>query len=215
MIECAVFDLDGTLLNTLGDLCAAVNFAMLGMKQNRHTEEEVRAMIGDGVAKLIERALPNDAKQLAPQALERFRSYYETHINVHTMPYPGIENLLRRLRSKGIRTAILTNKNESAALLLAEKFFPKLFDIVRGGRTGVRLKPHPDALTDMLSTLNVAPQNAAMVGDSSNDMYTAAGAGVHGIGVSWGYRREEELFDSGAERVAKDAEELYTFLLSV
>lgn len=213
MIECAVFDLDGTLLDTLGDLHAAVNHALRAFGKPLRTQEEVRSMIGDGVAKLISRALPQDAQQLCAPALERFKEYYEGHICERTHPYPGIKRLLEELRARGVKTAVLTNKHERAARLLIDEFYPGLFNEVRGGREGCRLKPFPDALTELVASAGAAAAHAAMIGDSANDMLTAKAAGTHALGVAWGFRPAEELWQNGAEAVAENAEELLQTLL--
>ena len=213
MIECAVFDLDGTLLDTLGDLHAAVNHALHAFGKPLRTQEEVRSMIGDGVAKLISRALPQDAQQLCAPALERFKEYYEGHICERTRPYPGIKRLLEELRARGVKTAVLTNKHERAARLLTDEFFPSLFDAVRGGREGVRLKPFPDALCALLSELDVPCKRAVMIGDSAGDILTAKAAGAHGAGAAWGYRSPAELKEAGAEFIAENADELKEYLL--
>lgn len=213
MIKCAVFDLDGTLLDTLGDLSAAVNFSLRFLGRREHSEEEVRGMIGDGVRKLIERALPPEDAALTNEALALFKQYYESHICVNTRPYPGIKELLRALRSEGIKTAVLTNKHERAARLLTDEFFPSLFDAVRGGREGVRLKPFPDALCALLSELDVPCKRAVMIGDSAGDILTAKAAGAHGAGAAWGYRSPAELKEAGAEFIAENADELKEYLL--
>lgn len=213
MIKCAVFDLDGTLLDTLGDLSAAVNFSLRSLGRREHSEEEVRGMIGDGVRKLIERALPPEDTALTNEALALFKQYYESHICEHTRPYPGIKELLRALRSEGIKTAVLTNKHERAARLLIDEFYPGLFNEVRGGREGCRLKPFPDALTELVASAGSAVAHAAMIGDSANDMLTAKAAGTHALGVAWGFRPAEELWQNGAEAVAENAEELLQTLL--
>lgn len=215
MIKCAVFDLDGTILNTLGDLHAAVNYAMRTLGKPEHTREQVRRMIGDGVAKLIERALPEDCVNLSAQALGIFKSYYESHICVHTRPYGGIKEMLESLRSKGVKCAVLTNKHEQAARMLAEKFFPGLFDAVHGGRAGVQLKPSPEGLVLLCKELGFTPENCAMAGDSANDILTAKAAGAHAAGVSWGFREKDELSASGADFIADSAKELTSHLLSI
>lgn len=215
MIKCAIFDLDGTILNTLGDLHAAVNYAMRSFNKPEHTLEEVRKMIGDGVAKLISRALPKDRQDLSAPALAIFKQYYESHICVHTRPYCGIEDLLKKLNGRGIKCAVLTNKHEQAAVMLANTFFPALFASVHGGRAGIPLKPDPQGLILICKELGADPHECAMIGDSANDILTGKAAGAHAVGVTWGFRGKDELISSGAEYTADSAGELYSRLISI
>lgn len=215
MINCAIFDLDGTILNTLGDLHAAVNHAMRTFNKPEHSLDEVRRMVGNGVAKLISRALPKDSQDLSAAALICFKEYYESHICVHTRPYEGIEQMLKTLKERGIKCAVLTNKHDGAARMLADKFFAGMFDIVHGGRAEVALKPAPEGLLLLCRELGSSPENCVMTGDSAVDIITGKAAGTHTAGVSWGFRSRDELRLAGAEYIADTAKNLTEFLLSL
>lgn len=214
MIKLAVFDLDGTVLDTLGDLHAAVNAAMRAGGFPEHSSSQVKAMIGDGVAKLIQRALPEDKSDCVDDALSVFREYYESHICEYTCPFPGIVEVLNNFKSAGIRLAVLTNKPDSAAKIIIGKLLPGVFCEVEGGRKGIRLKPYPDQLISLLEKTGVSAEDACMIGDSGNDMLTAKAAGVRGIGVEWGYRDRDELIACGACCTVRDARELEKAVLN-
>lgn len=203
-----LFDLDGTLLNTLDDLSEAVNHAMSLRAFPLHTREEYQQMIGDGVRNLVKRALPADRRDdsdLLDAALADFKAYYTTHIDVHTRPYPGIPQLLSQLHSEGVQMAVASNKFQEGTEYLIRKFFPEIpFVAVLGNRPGFPLKPDPEIVEKVLRCAGVTRAEAIMAGDSPTDMKTAANGGIAGIAVSWGYRAMKgipglKVVDSGDE----------------
>ena len=201
-----VFDLDGTLLDTIADLGEAVNYALEKRGFPPHTLAEYRGMVGNGVRKLVERACPVN---LLDECLADFMAYYESHIDVHTAPYAGMPELLEELSSAGVALAVASNKFQSGAEYLVRKLFPGIpFVAILGNREGFPLKPDPAIVETVLEQAGVAKADAALVGDSATDMKTAANAGIPGIAVAWGYQDM-----TGFPVVAGSVEELRAILL--
>lgn len=197
MKQLVLFDLDGTLLDTLDDLVGAVNHAMEVRGLPTHTREECRRMVGDGVRNLMKRALPEQCRAdeaYVDACLEDFKAYYSSHIDVLTRPYPGIVELLSELQSRGVKVAVVSNKFHEGTVHLIREFFPDIdFVSILGNREGFPLKPSPEIVEEVLRKAGVAKADAVMVGDSLTDMRTAANGGIDAIAVSWGYRTKEEL----------------------
>lgn len=196
-----IFDLDGTLLDTLNDLAASTNYAlrMHGMKER--TLDEVRRFVGNGVRMLIERAVPEGTDgALTEQVLETFRKHYLQHSLDMTRPYDGIIEMLAMLRKQGCRTAVVSNKFYAATQELCRHFFPDLIEIAIGEHEaeGIRKKPAPDTVLEALRQLGVKPDGAVYVGDSDVDVMTARHAGLPCISVLWGFRDREFLIAHGA-----------------
>ncbi len=209
-----IFDMDGTVLDTLKDLAAAVNAALRTSGMPEHTLEEVRQFVGNGIGKLIERAVPAGATDTErEQVFQAFTAYYKAHCTEQTAPYPGIPALLEELRASGIKTAVVSNKADYGVQALAKAFFPGLLDAAVGERPGVRRKPAPDAVQAVLQALGIAREEAVYVGDSDVDIQTARNAGIPCISVDWGYRTAAFLRENGAERIVSTAEELRACLL--
>ncbi len=191
-----IFDLDGTLLNTIGDLTVAVNHTLGECGYPLRTYDEVRSMVGNGVLKLIERALPEKertAENLA-RAREIFLPFYGAHNAEKTHPYEGIPELLEELRKRGVRMAVASNKYHEATCGLIPHYFPTIpFEVVLGQREGVPAKPHPQIVEDILSEVGVERREVLYVGDTSVDMLTAKAAEVDAVAVDWGFRPREEL----------------------
>ena len=208
-----IFDLDGTLLDTLEDLAAAVNHALAQRGLPQHTTGEYRAMVGHGVRNLVKQALPETAGDaLIDAALADFKAYYSAHIDVRTRPYPGIPALLARLHARGIALAVASNKFQEGTERLIGKYFPGLpFAAILGNREGFPLKPDPAIVREVLQKAGATPEQAALVGDSRTDMQTAANGGIRGIAVSWGYRT---LAPSAEYRLVSSADELERALLA-
>lgn len=204
-----VFDLDGTLLNTLADIGSACN-AILGRHDYpQHPLEAYRQMVGNGFDKLLERATPADRKPDAcamADLVAETRRYYAEHILERTRPYPGIVNALKALKKRGCMLGVLSNKPDEMTLKLICHFFPGIFDAIQGARPDVPLKPDPLALNAMLNHFKSSPN--AYIGDSNVDMITAKNAGVYPVGVAWGFRGEAELADSGARIVLEKPEQI-------
>ena len=210
---CAIFDLDGTLLNTLDDLKNAVNAALAKRGYPARTLDEVRLFVGNGVARLIDRAVPEGTSAAEPAAiLADFRDYYNAHINVETHPYAGVAALLGKLRAAGVKIGVNSNKYDAAVQLLMNDHFPGLFDKAVGESETVPKKPSPIGVETLLKALDADAESAVYIGDSGVDEQTAKNAGLPFIWVSWGFRRKEELPELPEVR-ADDASELETLLL--
>lgn len=219
----AIFDMDGTILNTAGDLRTALNYA-LEKSGHRHdfTEDEVRMFFGSGVHTAIERAFEAehraggktcfDEDEVA-ETEEIFRPYYQDHCAIETDSYPGVKQMLVRLRRAGIKTAVVSNKPDEAVRSLAKKYFDGLFDCAVGEQEGVRKKPAPDMTMKTLDELATDPVAAVYIGDSEVDMETAANSGLPCISVGWGFRSDEFLKKHGADRIVKTADEVADIIL--
>ncbi len=209
----AIFDMDGTILNTLDDLTDSCNHILEKNGMPLHTIDEIRFFVGNGIPKLIERAVPAGTKAETQQKiLAEFSEYYAAHSAEKTKPYPGIPELLQKLRRNGVATAVNTNKTESAAKVLCEDYFPGLFDFVSGGRPGVPKKPAPDGIYEIIRAMNADPAETVFIGDSDVDLQTGTNAGLNVIGVDWGFRGKKFLEEHGAKTVASDTDELFRLI---
>jgi phosphoglycolate phosphatase len=214
--DIVIFDLDGTLLNTIGDLAASVDYVMRSRNLPEHTDAEYRQMVGGGIKRLVERALP---AQLAAddayveECVAQFRRYYVDNIDRHTVPYEGMHDLLHRLRREGVQVAVASNKFQHGTDRLVAKFFGDVdFVAIEGNREGAPLKPDPQIVNNILQKAGVEHGKAVMIGDSGIDIRTAAAAGIDSIGVAWGFRFADELYAAGATRVVSTADELHNLL---
>ena len=215
MTKLAIFDLDGTLIDTIEDLGTAVNHALGLRGLALHSMAEYKDMVGHGVRNLVKDALagslgrqPEDA--LVDSALADFVDYYVAHIDVHTRPYPGIQALLSKLQVKGLKLAVASNKFQEGAEKLVKEFFPDIrFVAVLGNSPELPLKPDAAVVQLVLDKAGVSREEAVFVGDSATDMKTAANGGVRSIGVSWGFRPRTDLEQSGAMDIADSAEQLF------
>lgn len=187
-----LFDLDGTLLDTLDDLSQAVNYAMQLRGFPLHTHDEYMMMVGNGVRNLVKRALPDNYKEddkMVDDVLKDFKTYYTDHIDEYTQPYAGMQELLTQLHKDGVLLAVASNKFQEGTERLIKKFFPDIpFVAILGNRPGFPLKPDPEIVQEVLQKTGIQKENALMVGDSQTDMQTALNSGIRGIAVSWGYR---------------------------
>lgn len=206
-----LFDMDGTLLDSLSDMHDAVNHILAENGWAARSREEIRAFVGNGARKLMERAIP---EALAPQRFEAvladYKDWYQAHNCVKTQPYPGISHVLAELETRGVKTAVVSNKPDATTKALAEKFFPGMPAL--GQRDGVDPKPSPALVAQALSALGIRPENAVYVGDSEVDVATARNAGLPLIAVSWGFRGREKLEIAGAEHIADTAPQLLEML---
>lgn len=210
--KAVLFDMDGTLLDTLADMAAAVNHILSVHGYPLRTEEEVRAFVGNGARKLMERALPPDVTGDDFEALlEEYRQWYEAHACVKTAPYPGVSAVLAALHRAGVRCAVVSNKPDGATRELAARFFPGLPAF--GQRDGIPAKPAPDMVYHALAELGVEASAAAYVGDSEVDVALARNAGLPLVAVSWGFRGREALEEAGAALVVDDAATLLENML--
>lgn len=207
----AIFDLDGTVLDTLADLTDAVNVALLKNGYPTHTKEAVCSFVGNGVKKLIERATPKGTDpDLVARVFEDFRSYYAAHSTVKTAPFAGIIELLTTLRARGIATAVLSNKPDAITKQLCRDMFGDAFSMALGEREneGVPRKPAPDAVHEIMRAFGVTREQTVYIGDSEVDIKTAENAGIDAILVSWGFREAAFLREQGAKTIADTAGDL-------
>lgn len=196
MKKVVIFDLDGTLLNTIADLAASTNHALAALQFPTHPVAAYPLMVGNGIDKLFERALPEGSQTAENRwhLRELFEAHYEQHNTEASSPYPGIPELLQSLQQQQIQLAIASNKYQEATEKLAAHFFPNIrFTAVLGAREGVALKPDPAIVFEILQRAGVAQEEALFVGDSGVDMQTALHAGVAACGVTWGFRGRKEL----------------------
>ena len=206
-----IFDLDGTLLDTLGDLAASVNYALRTHQMPEHSIDDVRRFVGNGVRLLMERAVPGGADN--PQfdaAFATFRQYYLQHSLDTTRPYDGISETLRELRSRGNRLAVVSNKFYAATQELCRHFFPDTIEVAIGEHEaeGIRKKPAPDTVIEALRQLGVSKSNAVYIGDSDVDIETARNSGLPCISVLWGFRDRDFLLAHGATTFIRTPQEL-------
>lgn len=211
MYQCYIFDLDGTLLDTLGDLSASVNYALREHGMPEHSLDEVRRFVGNGVRLLMERAVPDGAAN--PQfedAFSTFRQHYMAHSLDTTRPYDGIPETLTALRQRGCRIAVVSNKMMAATQELCRHFFPDTIEVAIGEHEaeGIRKKPAPDTVYAALCQLGAEKDHAVYVGDSDVDIQTAANAGLPCISVLWGFRDKNFLIQHGAKTLISAPYEL-------
>ncbi len=204
-----IFDLDGTILDTLLDLANAVNFSMRSKGFPERTVDEVRSFIGNGIKVLIRRAVPeNTGEDDYAEALEIFTKYYLEHIADYTKPYDGIIDIINELKKKGCKTAVVSNKAHFAAQAVVKDFFGEIFDTVVGKMDEFPSKPEPDSLLYTIKSLEADKEKCIYIGDSDVDVLTAHNAGLPCIGVTWGNRDEDVLLQSGAEYIAHKPEDI-------
>lgn len=207
--KAVLFDMDGTVLDTLSDLENAANTALRRFCLPEVSREKVRASLGNGADRLIRECVPEGTdEELLRRIVAWYRPWYEAHCCVETCPYPGILPLMERLKKRGIRQAIISNKADAAVRELADRFFPGLLEAAVGESRTVRCKPDPDAVLAAAARMGVAIADCVYVGDTEIDIATARNAGMDCLAVSWGFRSEEQLFAAGAVSIAHTAEEL-------
>ena len=216
MYKTVVFDLDGTLLNTIDDLADAGNRVCAARGWPQHTVEEYKYFVGNGIPKLVERFSPPEARTPAQLAdtLAAFQADYGAHLRDKTAPYPGMPALLARLKAAGVQLAVFSNKADPLARqVVADYFDAALFDAVRGALPGVPTKPAPQGTLALMQAIGADPAATLYVGDSNVDVDTAHNAGLPCCGVLWGFRTRQELTDAGAEHLAADAEALWNVIV--
>ena len=209
-----IFDLDGTILDTLQDLADSTNYALAYHGFSERTVDEVRRFVGNGIGNLIKRAVPEHTPvDVTNAVLATFKIHYGEHCADTTRPYEGILPLLSKLKEEGIQTAVVSNKADFAVQELCERYFPGCFDFVVGEREGIRRKPCPDSVNEVLKKLQKTAEQSVYIGDSDVDVDTAANAGMDMIGVSWGFRGREFLIEHGANKIADKPEEIWEWLV--
>lgn len=212
MKNAAVFDMDGTILNTLDDLMDSTNFALKNNGLRERSLEEIRFFVGNGIQKLIERAVPQGTStEVFEKVFADFKSHYKIHCADKTSYYDGIPSVIQTLRKMGVKTAVVSNKADFAVQELVEVYFKGLFDVALGEKTGVSKKPSPDMVNAALSVLGVEKEAAFYIGDSDVDFETAKNSSLDFIGVSWGFRGRKFLENLGAKNIIDSPEELLNF----
>ena len=215
MKKIVIFDLDGTLLNTIADLAASTNQALRHFGYPEHPTEAYRYFVGNGINKLFERALPDDERteENVQRIRSRFIPYYNEHNADYSSPYPGIPELLETLQDKGVWLAVASNKYQLATEKLIAHYFPTIhFVKVLGQREGIPVKPDPTIVYDILKDTDINKEEVLYVGDSGVDMQTAQNAGVNAIGVSWGFRPRTELEPLHPIAVIDQASEILKYI---
>ena len=214
MIKAILFDLDGTLVNSLADLADSTNFALKKLGFPPHETEEYKYLVGDGIPKLIERALPEGEKteENKNKCLELFMARYREHYFDKTNAYDGIKDLLCELKKQGLKIAVISNKAQEMAQKVTDKVFGDIFDTVAGKREGYKTKPDPALTLEVIKELGVTPESSVLIGDSGMDMAAAVNAKTTGIGVLWGFRTETELRQNGADYIADRAEDILSIM---
>lgn len=215
MKKLVIFDLDGTLLNTIADLAAATNYALTQFGYPTHSTDAYRFFVGNGINKLFERALPETAR--TPENVLRIRSKFVPYYNVHnadlSRPYPGIENLLNLLQQHHIQIAVASNKYQEATAKLIGQYFPTIrFTAVFGQRDNVPTKPDPQVVNEIIQLAGVCKEEVVYIGDSGVDMQTGLNAQVTTVGVCWGFRPKSELQEFHPDYLAEKPEEIAQFL---
>ncbi|CAM2069883.1 HAD family hydrolase [Sulfidibacter corallicola] len=213
--KAVIFDLDGTLLDTLTDIATSMNHALNGLGLPGHEPEAYKLFVGEGSYKLAERALPEDRRD--PETISfceaSFLAFYEKHWRDATQPYHGIPELVTRLHGSQIRMGVLSNKPDDFVHRCVDAFFLRdTFDMVRGAAPGMPKKPNPSTLTTMLERMALSVRQVVFVGDTGIDMRTGRSAGAFVVGVTWGFRDEDELYRDGAEALIHQPRELLRYL---
>ena len=211
-----IFDLDGTLLDTLDDIAESVNSVLISHRFPLHSNESYKLFLGNGLYNLISKSVPeNTAKSVIQDCSEAFKEIYSNNWKKNCCPYKGISTMLANLSDQGIKLAVLSNKPHAFTCLFVDEFFPKdMFRVVFGQRDGVEKKPHPAGALDIAKILQSRPENTLFVGDSDVDIQTGRAAGMGTAGVSWGYRSVEELIENRAEIIVNSPSEIVKHVLS-
>lgn len=210
-----IFDLDGTLLDTLEDIADSCNWMCEQHGWPTHTLQEFCYIVGNGAAKIVERAVPEHARtpEQLEQLLKEYNDYYGIHKSDKTHPYDGLPQLLERLKQEGVCVAVLTNKPDSSAKGVMEQYYPGVFSLVQGGLPDVPLKPDPAAVHMLMERMGAEKENTLFVGDSNVDIQTAKNSGIASCGVLWGFRTRKELEEEGADYIAPTFATLLNIIL--
>jgi phosphoglycolate phosphatase len=211
--KAVIFDLDGTLLNTLSDLADSANHVLSELTLPTHNYESYKYFIGNGIPKLIERCLPADRQELHSKALSMFNEYYALHSKDKTAPYDDIKELLYSLSEKGLKLGVITNKAHGIAVKVVEEYFGKdIFGRIRGLDDSIKAKPDPSGALSVMESLGATPSEVLYIGDSGVDMHTAKNAGFTPLGVLWGFRKKDELIENGAKYIAQKPLDILKFI---
>ena len=209
MFPYVIFDLDGTLLNTIDDLASAGNHVCALHGWPAHPAEAYKRMVGNGIPKLVERfAPPGTDREALERAFQEFMAWYDVHKEDRTAPYPGMAETVRRLKAAGVSAAVLSNKADELAGPVVEHYYPGVFPLVQGALPGLPAKPDPALLHQLMERMGAKPEKTLFVGDSDVDIRTAKNGGLTSCGVLWGFRSRRELSGEGADYLAADPREL-------
>lgn len=210
MYKTVIFDLDGTLLDTIEDLAAAGNWVCRKNGWPEHTVEEYKAMVGQGMRNLVTQLMPERRRSplMITYTLTLYMDSYGAHCLEKTKAYPGIAELLKKMKEAGIKMAVCSNKSDNFSREIIAHFFPDTFELVRGKLEGVPVKPDPASTLDVMRRLNADPETTLFVGDSRTDVETGSNAGTDTCAVSWGFRSRESLVEAGPDFIADSVAEL-------
>lgn len=214
MYRAVIFDLDGTLVNSLDDLAVATNYALEQHGFNIYPVEDYKYLVGDGMVKLIERAIPDDrlSDETFKSVFDCFMNYYRGHYLVRTKVYDGILGAVNELKAMGLKLAVVSNKADDMTKIIVKEFFGDIFTKVTGKREGYPTKPDPTLTLEIISEMNLRPQECIFVGDSGMDCATAVNSGCYPLGVLWGFRKREELLLNGAKALISNPNEIVPFV---
>ena len=214
MYKAVLFDMDGTVLDTVGDLTDAINVSLEKFGFPSRNTEEVKSFLGKGPAHFVNCAVPEGTDAATKQqVLAFYEPYYDSHCQIRTAPYPGIMALMKTLKARGIKLAVISNKQEPAVKALAEQHFAGLLELAVGTSASIRCKPDPSAVLAAMAELGVEKSETLYVGDMDVDLNTARNAGIDCVGVSWGFLGRKKLEALGAEHIVDNTEQLLEFIL--
>lgn len=214
MVKLIIFDLDGTLCDTICDLADAVNFSLKKMGYPIHSLEAIKGFVGNGIKNLIIRSMPESERveEKIEETKKFFFEYYKVHFADKTAAYDGIVETVNTLKEKGIKLAVCTNKEDTMAKAVVKKLFGDTFSLVLGQGDKFPLKPNPDSSYYIMETIGAKKEDTVFIGDSDVDIKTAKNAGLKSIGVSWGFREVQELIDNGCDHLAKNPSDIIKLL---
>ena len=214
MYKAVIFDLDGTLVNSLSDLAVACNYSLEQHGFNTYAIDDYKYLIGDGMVKLIERAISDDdiSQDVFKSVFDTFMNYYRSHYLVHTKAYDGIKETLATLKNMGLKLAVISNKANDMTNIIVNELFGDVFMAVTGKREGYPTKPDPTLTLKIIDEMGVKPQECIFVGDSGMDCANAVNSGCYPLGVLWGFRKKEELLVNGAKTLISSPNEIVPFV---
>lgn len=214
MYKAVLFDMDGTVLDTVGDLTDAINVSLEKFGFPARSQEEVKSFLGKGPAHFVNCAVPEGTdEKTRQQVLAFYEPYYDSHCQIKTAPYPGVLELLKTLKARSVKLAVISNKQEPAVKALAEQHFDGLLELAVGTSPRIRCKPDPSAVLAAMAELGVEKSETLYVGDMDVDLNTARNAGIDCVGVSWGFLGRKKLEALGAEHIVDNTEQLLEFIL--